>query len=64
MQNETVVTSAFKGEDENGYVPIFRHYDIPALYNFKKTDMTWIPYKPKATDAGARPHLPRRHHPA
>jgi uncharacterized protein (DUF362 family) len=49
VQNETVVTSAFKGEDENGYVPIFRYYNIPALYNFKKTDMTWVPYKPKAT---------------
>ena len=48
VQNETVVTSAFKGEDENNYVPIFKHYNIPALYNFRKTDMTWVPYKPKA----------------
>lgn len=49
VQNETVVTSAFKGEDENGYVPIFRHYNIPVRYNFRKEDMTWVPYKPKAT---------------
>src|SRR5512147_1833271 len=25
VQNQTVVTNAFKGEDLNGYVPIFRH---------------------------------------
>ena len=36
VQNETVVTSAFKGEDENGYVPIFKAYGIPALYNFRR----------------------------
>ncbi len=48
VQNQTVVTNAFKGEDLNGYVPIFRHYDIPVLYNFRKQDMTWVPYKPKA----------------
>jgi uncharacterized protein (DUF362 family) len=48
VQNETVVTSAFKGEDENGYVPIFRAYGIPALYNFRPSDMAWIPYVPKA----------------
>ncbi len=48
VQNETVVVSAFKGEDMNGYVPIFRHYKVPVLYNFRKADMTWIPYQPKA----------------
>src|SRR5512135_2691464 len=48
VQNETVVVSAFKGEDENGYVPIFRHYNVPVLYNFNKGDMTWVPYRPKA----------------
>ncbi len=47
VQNQTVVTNAFKGEDLNGYVPIFRHYDIPVRYNFKKTDMTWVAYRPK-----------------
>jgi uncharacterized protein (DUF362 family) len=35
VQNKTVVTDAFKGEDLNGYVPIFQHYGIPVLYNFK-----------------------------
>jgi uncharacterized protein (DUF362 family) len=48
VQNQTVLTNAFKGEDLNGYVPIFRHYDIPALYNFRKEDMAWVPYQPKA----------------
>jgi uncharacterized protein (DUF362 family) len=48
VQNKTVVVSAFKGEDLNGYVPIFQHYGIPVLYNFKDEDMTWIRHKPKA----------------
>ncbi len=47
VQNETVVTSAFKGEDRNLYSPILRRYCIPVLYNFKNEDMTWVPYRPK-----------------
>ncbi|MGE5140183.1 MAG: hypothetical protein ACM3JD_12030, partial [Rudaea sp.] len=43
VQNQTVLTNAFKGEDLNGYVPIFRHYEIPVFYNFRKQDMTWVP---------------------
>ena len=49
VQNQTVVTNAFKGEDLNGYVPIFRHYDLPVLYNFRTEEMTWVPYRPKAS---------------
>ena len=48
MQNKTVVTDAFKGEDLNKYVPLFREYGIPVLFNFRQTDMRWIAYKPKA----------------
>lgn len=48
VQNKTVVTDAFKGEDLNGYLPIFRAYDIPVLYNFKDADMRWVPYTPRA----------------
>lgn len=48
VQNKTVVTNAFKGEDLNNYVPIFKRYDIPVLYNFKEGDMQWMTYKPKA----------------
>jgi uncharacterized protein (DUF362 family) len=48
VQNKTVVTNAFKGEDLNHYVPIFKRYNIPVLYNFKDEDMTWVHYEPKA----------------
>jgi uncharacterized protein (DUF362 family) len=48
VQNKTVVTNAFKGEDLNNYVPLFKKYAIPVLYNFKEGDMKWTQYKPKA----------------
>lgn len=48
VQNKTVVTNAFKGEDLNKYVPVFRKYNIPVLFNFKEQDMKWIKYEPKA----------------
>lgn len=47
VQNKTVVTNAFKGEDLNGYLPIFDAYDIPVLYNFEPADMEWVRYEPK-----------------
>lgn len=47
VQNKTVVTDAFKGEDLNGYVPIFKRYEVPVRYNFKPEDMTWSVYRPK-----------------
>jgi uncharacterized protein (DUF362 family) len=49
VQNKTVVTDAFKGEDLNNYLPILREHDIPVLYNFRDDDMTWIEYRPRAT---------------
>ena len=48
VQNKTVVTDAFKGEDLNGYVPVFKAHEIPVRYNFKPEDMTWSVYRPKA----------------
>ncbi len=48
VQNETVVTNAWKGERLNKYVPIFDRYKIPVLYNFKETDVRWTAYTPKA----------------
>jgi uncharacterized protein (DUF362 family) len=48
VQNKTVVTNAFKGEDLNNYLPIFKRYNIPVLYNFQDDDMQWMMYKPKA----------------
>jgi uncharacterized protein (DUF362 family) len=47
VQNETVVTNAFKGEKLNKYVRIFEKHRIPVLYNFRESDVRWIPYKPK-----------------
>ena len=48
VQNKTVVTDAFKGEDLNKYMPLFKKYQIPVLFNFKDGDMKWIDYKPKS----------------
>jgi len=48
VQTQTVVTNAFKGEDLNGYVPIFQAHAIPVRYNFRPEDMDWVPYLPKA----------------
>ncbi len=47
VQNKTVVTDAFKGEDLNKYTPIFKKYQIPVLFNFREDDMKWVEFKPK-----------------
>ena len=47
VQNKTVVTNAFKGEDLNKYVPVFQRHEIPVRFNFRDTDMTWETYVPK-----------------
>jgi uncharacterized protein (DUF362 family) len=49
VQNKTVVTDAFKGEDLNKYVPLFKRYDIPVKFNFKGEDMKWVEFKPKTS---------------
>jgi uncharacterized protein (DUF362 family) len=48
VQNQTVVTNAFKGEDLNGYVPIFQRHGVRVLYNFRSEDMAWVRYQPRA----------------
>ena len=48
VQNQTVLTNAFKGEDLNGYIPIFKHYKVPALFNFRTNEMKWVLYQPRA----------------
>jgi uncharacterized protein (DUF362 family) len=48
VQNETVVTDAFKGEDLNHYLPVLRRHEVPVLYNFRPEDMRWVVYRPKA----------------
>lgn len=48
VQNKTVVTNAFKGEDLNNYTPIFQRYSVPVLYNFREEDIKWIEYTPNS----------------
>jgi uncharacterized protein (DUF362 family) len=48
VQNKTVVTDAFKGEDLNHYVPILQRYRVPVLYNFRDQDMRWVVHRPRA----------------
>ena len=48
VQNKTVVTDAFKGEDLNHYTPLFRKYDIPVMFNFRTDEMPWVRYTPRA----------------
>ena len=48
VENETVVTSAEKGEMLNKQRPVCEHYNIPIKYNFKKSDMLFKKYQPKA----------------
>jgi uncharacterized protein (DUF362 family) len=47
VQNETVVTSAPKGERLNKYSNIFKKQDIKVLHNFLEKDMKWVRYIPK-----------------
>ena len=46
VQNKTVVTDAFKGEDLNKYAALFKKYQVPVLFNFKDDDMKWVEYQP------------------
>jgi uncharacterized protein (DUF362 family) len=48
VQNQTVVTDTFKGEDLNHYLPILKGHGVPIRYNFRSSDMTWVPHRPKA----------------
>jgi uncharacterized protein (DUF362 family) len=48
VQNKTVVTDAFKGEDLNNFTSVFQRYDIPVLFNFREEDMHWVRYEPRA----------------
>ena len=48
VQNKTVVTDAFKGEDLNKFTSILKRYQVPTLFNFKEGDMTWVDFKPKS----------------
>ncbi len=47
VANNTVVTDPSKGERLNHYESVFRRYQIPVLYNFRREDIEWAIYKPK-----------------
>jgi uncharacterized protein (DUF362 family) len=48
VQNKTVVTDPFKGEELNHYLPVLERERVPVLYNFRDSDMKWLEYRPKA----------------
>lgn len=56
VQNKTVVTNAFKGEDLNHYRSVCAKHRVPILYNFKQEDMNWVEYRPRAR-LRALPHV-------
>jgi uncharacterized protein (DUF362 family) len=47
VENETVVTSARKGEVLNKQRPVCEHHNVPIKYNFKPADMKWQAYEPE-----------------
>ena len=47
IENETVVTNAFKGDKLNKYAGIFEKHGIEVKYNFAE-DFKWVRYEPKA----------------
>jgi uncharacterized protein (DUF362 family) len=48
VANDTVVTNAFKGERRNRLKGVFERYQIPVLYNFRREDIQWEVYEPRA----------------
>jgi uncharacterized protein (DUF362 family) len=46
IENETVVTNAFKGDELNKYGEIFKKHGIEVKYNFAE-DFKWVRYEPK-----------------
>ncbi len=42
VQNKTVVTDAFKGEDLNHFLPVVRRHRVPVLYNFRDEDTSGV----------------------
>jgi uncharacterized protein (DUF362 family) len=48
VHNNTVVTDPYRGEKFNKLDPLYRKYGVSERYNFKREDIQWIPYTPKA----------------
>lgn len=47
VHNDTVVTNPFKGSRLNKHQEIYKKYNIPEKYNFRKEDIKWVDYNPK-----------------
>jgi len=48
VRNQTVVTNARKGEEQNHYRGVLARHGVPVLYNFEPKDMRWVNYTPRA----------------
>lgn len=48
VENDTVVTDAFKGDRLNKFPNVLEPYGIKTLYNFRPEEISWSEYKPKA----------------
>jgi len=48
VHNNTVVTDPFKGGRLNRLDDVYRRHGVPERYNFKKKDMAWETYRPRA----------------
>ncbi len=48
VENETVVTSAARGEMLNKQRPVCEHHGVPIRYNFRPRDMRWEVYEPES----------------
>jgi len=48
VENETVVTSAARGEVLNKQRIVCQHYRVPIKYNFRASDMKWRKFEPKS----------------
>lgn len=48
VENETVVTSARRGELLNKQRPVCDFHGVPIKYNFKKADVKWVTYRPRS----------------
>lgn len=48
VHNNTVVTDPYRGEKFNKLDPLYKKYGVSERYNFKREDIQWIPYTPKA----------------
>jgi uncharacterized protein (DUF362 family) len=46
VENNTVVTDPFKGDELNKYAPVFKKHGIDVHFNFAK-DFKWVRYEPK-----------------